>query len=297
MQSNLIKTVLTGIGQIFLQQNALSGAIIAIAMLFSHWTLALSCLLGSLIGAVTAHLLHADRHSIEQGLYGFNASLSFMAVMFTFGLVDASNPIIWLLGVVASIIATLIMHLFIIKQKSAFTFPFIVTSWVLCWGVAELGLFGLVQTTPSLPDHTDTFASLHLPFYAWAEVNFGASAITGVLLCLAVAIHTPIAAVYGVMAAIIGSLMANYLFVIDANILANGIYGFAPVLVACAFAGPKFSDLCLVVVGVLLAVVIQHGVALSALTPYTIGFVVATWLLLPLKNKRIIRPKIVANFS
>lgn len=39
MQSNLIKTVLTGIGQIFLQQNALSGAIIAIAMLLAigHW--------------------------------------------------------------------------------------------------------------------------------------------------------------------------------------------------------------------------------------------------------------------
>lgn len=297
MQLGSVKPALTGIGQIFLQQNALSGAMIAIAMLFSHWTLALSCVLGSLIGTLTAKVLRADRQAIEQGLYGFNASLSFMAVLFTFGLVDASSLIIWLLGATASVIATLIMHLFLINQKPAFTFPFIITSWVLCWGVAQLGLFGLMQTTPPLPDHTDTFASLQLPFYAWAEVNFGASAITGVLLCLAVAIHTPIAAVYGVMAAILGTLMANYLFAIDANILANGIYGFAPVLVACVFAGPKFFDLCLVVAGVLLAVIIQHGVALSTLAPYTIGFVVATWLLLPLKNKHLIRPKTVANFS
>lgn len=285
MQIGIVKTVLTGIGQIFLQQNALSGIIITLAMLFSHWTLALSCLLGSLIGTLTAHLLRADHQTIIQGLYGFNASLSFMAVLFTFGLVDATNPIIWLLGMVASVIATLIMHVFLLNKKPAFTFPFIATSWILCWGVAQIGLFGLVQTTPPLPDYTSSLDGFQLPFYAWAQVNFGTSNITGILLCLAVAIHTPIAAVSGVVAAIVGTLMANHLFAVDANILANGIYGFAPILVACVFAGSRLSDLCLVILGVFLAVIIQHGIALSTFSPYTIGFVLATWLLLPIKNK------------
>lgn len=298
MHMGLFKTTLTGIGQIFLQQSALSGLIIAIGMFFSHWTLAVACLLGSLIGTICAHLLKADDQAIAQGLYGFNGSLSFMAVLFTFGLVDASNPVIWLLGLTASIVSTIIMHIFLLKQKPAFTFPFIATSWLFCWGVAQLGLFGLSQTTPPLPDHTSIFASLQFPFYAWAEVNFGASAITGVLLCLAVAIHTPIAAVYGMMAAIIGTLMAHYLFGVDANTLANGIYGFAPILVACVFAGSKLSDLCLIVLGVLLAVSIQYGITLTGLAPYTIGFVVATWLLLPLKAKLInYRPQAAAKFS
>lgn len=294
----LLINTFTGIGQIFLQPNALTGMLIAIAMLFSHWALAVACLLGSLIGTVFAHILKAAPQAIDQGLYGFNASLSFMAVLFTFGLVDAGSPMIWLLGCVASILSTAVMHLFVLLKKPAFTFPFILTSWLMCWGVAQFGLFGLIQSTPALPDRVDVFSGLETPFYAWAQVNFGTSIITGILLFLAIAIHTPIASALGLMAATIGTLMAYFLFDIDANLLANGIYGFSPVLVACAFAGARLSDLWLILAGSLLAVMIQYALSLTALPPYTIGFVIASWLLMPIKNKLITeQPKILAKLS
>ena len=35
-----IKETFTGIGQIFLQENGLTGLVITVAMFFSHWTLA-----------------------------------------------------------------------------------------------------------------------------------------------------------------------------------------------------------------------------------------------------------------
>ncbi|MDU8923335.1 urea transporter [Pasteurellaceae bacterium LIM206] len=281
----LIKTTLTGIGQIFLQRNGLSGLIITIAMFFSHWTLGVSCFLGALIGTLTAMVLQYPEQEIKQGLYGFNASLSFMCVMFTFAETDASNPLIWLLGVIASIIATLIMRFFVQRNKIAYTFPFVLTCWIFCWGVAHFALFNLTQTTPALADYTDTLDSLRSPFYAWAEVNFGASVITGVLLFVAIAISSPIAAMWGIAAAALGSALAYHLFAVPLNQLANGIYGFSPVLIACAFAGTKFRDFAYVVIGVLLAVVIQYAVAQTGLATYTIGFIVASWILLPVKHK------------
>ena len=70
----LIKTTLVGIGQIFLQDNGWSGLLITIGMFFSHWTLGVTCFLGSLIGTLTAKVLKAKDADIEFGLYGFNAS-------------------------------------------------------------------------------------------------------------------------------------------------------------------------------------------------------------------------------
>ncbi|AFU20025.1 urea transporter [Actinobacillus suis] len=281
----LIKTTLTGIGQIFLQENGLSGLVIVIAMFFSHWTLGVSCFLGALIGTLTAKILKYPPQQISQGLYGFNASLAFMCTMFTFAEVDASNPLIWCIGFVASIVATLIMRLFVKKNKVAFTFPFVLSCWFFCWGIAKLGLFGLTQTTPPLADYTGTLDAIQEPFYAWAEVNFGTSMVTGTLLFLAIAISSPIAAMYGLAAAVIGTVFAHHLPDIDHNSLANGIYGFSPILVACAFAGTQLRHFLYVIVGTLLAILIQYAVAQTGLATYTIGFIIASWLLLIVKKR------------
>ena len=255
-----IKIVLVGIGQIFLQENGLSGLIIAIAMFFSHWALGLSCLLGSLIGTASAILLHYPQNEIKQGLYGFNASLAFMCTIFTFGLTGLS-PLILALGAFNAVLSTLLMREFTKRNLTAYTFPFVATCWLFCQGIAHFGLFGLSQTTPNLADHTTTLDAIKQPFYAWAEVNFGADLITGLLLFLAIA------------------------FDIEPNRLANGIYGFSAILLACAFAGKRLRDFVYVLTGTALTVVIQFGVAKMGLAPYTIGFIVAAWLMLWFKNK------------
>ena len=283
----LIKTTLVGIGQIFLQDNGWSGLLITIGMFFSHWTLGVTCFLGALIGTLTAKALKARDGDIEFGLYGFNASLAYMCVMFTFATNDAhatlngANPILWVLGAVAAVIATVIMHVFVTKGWTAFTFPFVVTCWVLCWAFAKYNVLGLEQTTPALPDYTGTIDAITTPFYGWAEVNFGASFLTGVFIFLGLAISSPSVAMWGTAAATLGGLFAHYVLGVDANTLANGIYSFSPILVACAFvtkSGVSRSDFIYIVVGVLLAVLIHYGVN-KIMATYTIGFIVATWIM------------------
>ena len=283
----LIKTTLVGIGQIFLQDNGWSGLLITIGMFFSHWTLGVTCFLGALIGTLTAKALKAKDGDIEFGLYGFNASLAYMCVMFTFATNDAhatlngANPILWVLGAVAAVIATVIMHVFVTKGWTAFTFPFVVTCWVLCWAFAKYNVLGLEQTTPALPDYTGTVDAITTPFYGWAEVNFGANFLTGVFIFLGLAISSPSVAMWGTAAATLGGLFAHYVLGVDANTLANGIYSFSPILVACAFvtkSGVSRADFIYIVVGVLLAVLIHHGVN-QFMATYTIGFIVATWIM------------------
>lgn len=283
----LIKTTLVGIGQIFLQDNGWSGLLITIGMFFSHWTLGVTCFLGALIGTLTAKALKAKDADIEFGLYGFNASLAYMCVMFTFATNDAhatlngANPILWVLGAVAAVIATVIMHVFVTKGWTAFTFPFVVTCWVLCWAFAKYNVLGLEQTTPALPDYTGTVDAITTPFYGWAEVNFGANFLTGVFIFLGLAISSPSVAMWGTAAATLGGLFAHYVLGIDANVLANGLYSFSPILVACAFvtkSGVSRADFIYIVVGVLLAVLIHYGVS-QFMATYTIGFIVATWIM------------------
>ena len=283
----LIKTTLVGIGQIFLQDNGWSGLLITIGMFFSHWTLGVTCFLGALIGTLTAKALKAKEGDIEFGLYGFNASLAYMCVMFTFATNDAhatlngANPLLWVLGAVAAVIATVIMHVFVTKGWTAFTFPFVVTCWVLCWAFAKYNVLGLEQTTPALPDYTGTIDAIKTPFYGWAEVNFGANFLTGVFIFLGLAISSPSVAMWGTAAATLGGLFAHYVLGIDANVLANGLYSFSPILVACAFvtkSGVSRADFVYIVVGVLLAVLIHYGVS-QFMATYTIGFIVATWIM------------------
>lgn len=283
----LIKTTLVGIGQIFLQDNGWSGLLITIGMFFSHWTLGVTCFLGSLIGVLTAKALKAKDGDIEFGLYGFNASLAYMCVMFTFATNDAhatlngANPILWVLGAVAAVIATVIMHVFVTKGWTAFTFPFVVTCWVLCWAFAKYNVLGLEQTTPALPDYTGTVDAITTPFYGWAEVNFGANFLTGVFIFLGLAISSPSVAMWGTAAATLGGLFAHYVLGIDANVLANGLYSFSPILVACAFvtkSGVSRADFVYIVVGILLAVLIHYGIS-QFMATYTIGFIVATWIM------------------
>lgn len=284
----LIKTTLVGIGQIFLQDNGWSGLLITIGMAFSHWTLGVTCFLGALIGTITATVLKYKKEDVEFGLYGFNASLSYMCTMFTFGLVDASNPLIWIIGAIAAVVSTIIMHIFVSNGKVAFTFPFVVTCWVFCWGFAKFGILGLSQTTPPLPDYTGTIDAIRTPFYGWAEVNFGANWITGILIFLALAISNPSVAMWGTAAAPVGALFAHHILGIDVNVLANGLYSFSPILVACAFvtfAGPtvKRADFVYIIVGILLAVFI-HWAFSQFIATYTIGFIVASWIMLAVKS-------------
>jgi urea transporter len=80
----LLEAWLKGVGQVFLIGNAVTGVIFVVALAVSSWRAALFALLGSAVGMGTALAFGANRAAVGEGLYGFSAVLTAIAVGATF---------------------------------------------------------------------------------------------------------------------------------------------------------------------------------------------------------------------
>ncbi|WP_241018012.1 urea transporter, partial [Burkholderia sp. Ac-20349] len=78
-----LRILLRGIGQIVLQANAFTGALLLAALALTDLRLASAALVGSAAASMTAVLTGAERRDVEQGLHGFNGALAaLIAVLF-----------------------------------------------------------------------------------------------------------------------------------------------------------------------------------------------------------------------
>src|SRR4051812_40665661 len=79
-----IRAELRGIGQIFFQENALTGALFVLGIVVNSPLMAAGAVVGSAIGTATARVLKYDEAEVSAGLYGFNSSLVGIATLFFF---------------------------------------------------------------------------------------------------------------------------------------------------------------------------------------------------------------------
>src|SRR5580693_7978183 len=73
-----------GIGQVFFQENALTGLCFASGLAVRSLLMAIGGLVGSAIGTATAWLLKFDKSELSAGIYGFNSALVGIATLFFF---------------------------------------------------------------------------------------------------------------------------------------------------------------------------------------------------------------------
>src|SRR5665213_2151192 len=122
----MISPFLKGVGQIMLQDNIRTGLLL-IAGIFCGSCIMWSAAIFSVItGTLTARLLKYDASEINSGLYGFSATLVGVGLAFYF----QPTAIIWLAIFLGSILAAIGQHIFIVKKMPAFTFPFILVTWL-----------------------------------------------------------------------------------------------------------------------------------------------------------------------
>jgi urea transporter len=96
----LLEAWLKGVGQVFLVGNAVTGAIFVVALAVSSWRAALFALLGSAAGMGTALAFGASRAAVGEGLYGFSAVLTAIALGATFYPSSARTTGVALVGAV-----------------------------------------------------------------------------------------------------------------------------------------------------------------------------------------------------
>ncbi len=273
----IVSQVLSGLGQIMLQENAATGLLFLIGIFYGSVPMGLAALVATLCGTITARALKYDRPEIDKGLYGFSAALVGVGIILFLKPVFAS----WLFIIAGSVSATVIQHFFIKRQIPVFTLPFVLVTWFFLflarYYFPQLSTEAVVSVA-SVNDHF-TFA-----IKGFGQVIFQDNVFSGILFFIAVFISSPIAALYGLAAAVLSGMLSLY-FSVPIAVVEMGLFSYNGVLCAIVFAGIRIRDGIWVLVSVLLSLVISVIMSRYHLIPLTFPFVAASCIVAMLKYK------------
>jgi urea transporter len=293
-----IDACLRGVSQVMLQNNPLSGLVILIGIGWGAFDTGQPRVLGGavvglLVGTATALVLHADRSSLRQGLYGFSPLLTGIGVSTFLG----AQALVWIYliaGAAATTVVTLALTtVFNTWGVPPFTFPFVLVTWFLLMGAYQFAAYHVrTPSRPALPGTPEAVASYSGK--AWlgmlegvAQVYLIGSWISGAIILLGLAINSRWSAFFAVLGAVTATVIAIW-FGAGAKNAEAGIWAFNGVLTAIALGSVLYRPSAEVAVyalfGVAFTVIVQAGLS-TILAPLgvptlTAPFVFATWLFL-----------------
>lgn len=274
-----LDNILKGIGQIMLQENRWTGLLFLIGIFMGSWQCGVAVLLSTAAGTFTAMKLNYDKSEINAGLYGFSAALVGVALSFLF----ETTVLIWVLIMLGGALAAVIQHFFIQKKIPVFTFPFIIITWVLVFALHHFTHIppSAMLSSEVVPTEYDDFLACTNGF---GEVIFQGGVVSGMIFFLAVFISSPIAALYGLAASILGAGLSQ-LNGEPIKEIHMGLFGFNAVLSAIVFSGVKKTDGLWVLIAVLITIAIDdllidnHCLDIVG-GVFTFPFVAGTWMTL-----------------
>lgn len=285
-----VRTLFRGVGQVFFQENAITGILFTVGIAASSLTMAIGAVVGSAIGSAVAWGCRFDKSEVSAGIYGFNATLVGIATFFFFQPSGTSGVLL----VGGCVIATLLTRAMRGKLPfPTYTTPFIVTTWGLYFLGKGLQVAGSDPAqgllTPTIPAGHFIEATAH----GIGQVMFQASLWTGLLFLLGIALNDKRHAAWVLVGSIIGMLLASHHVdaamrsldperLVERDMFENirlGLYGYNATLAAVAlflWRGTLIAPL----LGVVVAVLLTELVPLLGLPALTAPFVLATWTIM-----------------
>jgi urea transporter len=282
--------IFRGIGQVFFQENAITGALFTLGIALSSPIMALGLVIGSALGTVVAYFLDFDRKETTGGIYGFNSALVGIATFFFFqpGVVSVC------LLIVGSILAaplTRLMRSFV--PFPTYTSPFIVTTWCVFFIGQALGAVSTDPSVGPLVANAPTGHVFESTMHGVGQVMFQASIWTGILFLVGIGISDWRHAAWVAAGAFVGMMVAGYHLtgaaksldperLIERSMFANialGLYGYNATLAPVALFLWR-RKLIPAILGMLLTVPLTEMVPYLGLPALTLPFVLATWLVL-----------------
>lgn len=265
-----------GVGQIMLQENAITGLLFLLGIFLTSWVMGLAALLAAAVGTLTAFVLKFDKERTKQGLYGFSAALVGVGLTLYF------QPLVWvwMAIVLGSIAATILQNYFFNKKIPVFTLPFVLVTWLFIYIFRNLYVIEATEIflAPLVKMQDFTFA-----FRGIGQVIFQGSLFAGIIFFIGIFIHSPAAALYGLSAAVVAGSLSAWAGA-PSEAIAMGLFSYNAVLSAIVFAGNKRSDGAWALIAVVLSVIISMLMYQYDLVQLTFPFVLATGLTLILKK-------------
>ncbi len=145
-----------GVGQVFLANNILSGVLVLVAISICSRTSALAAFIGSAVGAGVAVLAGNSIEAIENGMFGFNPSLTFTAMLMFYVPSFGSFSI----GIIASIV-TVFLQLAFATALGPFGLPFMTLPFCFA-ALSYIAIQGTTSNIISVPLSSMTTPEDHL---------------------------------------------------------------------------------------------------------------------------------------
>ncbi len=292
-----IRTLLRGAGQVMFQCSSWTGLLFLAGIFWGAYAshtpaVAWGALVGLAASTLAGYLVKLPAANGDEGLWGFNGIL----VGCAFPTFMADNWLMWLCLIFFAMCTTWVRSGFnnLLRQfnTNSFTFPFVFLTWVMLFGTRIFdGVDPTTLSHPALPVVTlGTLDSSfgHLVIY-WlkgiAQVFLINDWVTGILFLVGLWLCSRWAAIWAALGSAISLAMA-ILLKADPSDIANGLFGFSPVLTAialgCTFYKVNWKSAIWAVCGIVATVFIQ-GAMDVVFTPWglptlTGPFCVATWL-------------------
>lgn len=297
-----IQAMLKGSGQVMFQGSARTGLLFLIGIFWGAYhegqgVVAWGAVVGLIASTVAGYVLRQPADDGAEGLWGFNGILVGCAFPTFLG----NTPLMWLALIICSMLTTWVRtgfnNVMAPWKVNSFTFPFVFTSWIFLFAARVLqGMPPEYMSAPELTSHLSTtldlsFGSLVIYWLKGiAQVFLINSWVTGIFFLVALFISNRWAAFWAAVGSAL-SLAVVLLYQGAGSDIANGLYGFSPVLTAialgCTFYKPNWRSAIWALTGIIVTVFIQAGMDAMmmpfGMPTFTAPFCLATWLfLLPL---------------
>ncbi|MEK2603919.1 urea transporter [Burkholderia arboris] len=264
-----LRILLRGIGQVVLQANALTGALLLAALALTDLRLASAALVGSAAASMTAVLTGAERRDVEQGLHGFNGALAaLIAVLFAPHQL-AAVALVPLVSIGAALVQRGMRGPLARWRQCPYSSPCLaVTAPWLPFVALQHADGATAAPALTLASAADALLS------GVAQTTFAQGAWAGLLIVAGVAIASRRAAAFALGGAIVSTVL---LVALGANgaLFADGLLGFNGALAALALMprGPRAA-----LAAAALAALIQWLAMRAGFPVFTAPFALASWV-------------------
>lgn len=291
------KIVFRGVSQVMFQENCWGGIVIMVGIFWGSYqsgfpSVAWGAITGTIISTITGYILRLNPEEGDCGLWGYNGTLVGCAMPTFLG----NSPLMWLTLILFAASSTwILVGMNRVSKRfgvTAYTFPFVLlTIFVL---LATRIMHGLPAPYLSVPELPGPFSSdLNTSFTAlttyWlkgiSQVFLINSTITGIIFILALWLCNRWAAIWACLSSAI-ALGIAILLECDSHYIANGLFGFSPVLtgiaIGCTFYNVNWRTAIYAIIAVVITVYIQAAMDTITipwgLPTLTAPFCIATWL-------------------
>ncbi|MGB5136542.1 MAG: urea transporter [Prochlorococcaceae cyanobacterium] len=243
-----LETALRSLSQVIFINNPVSGLLLLLALFWQSAAMGALSALGVAAATITARAIGCDRGARRNGIYGFNGALVGSAVG-AFASVDGPAALLaWsvLVAAGAGLTTLLVEHQgrWLVRHLGLppLTLPFCLVTWLLLavvmgWGHPALALTEKVALSPAAPQLSTLLAGVVRGF---GQVFLCPSLASGVLVLVAVAAASPLAALIGLAGGLASALTALTM-AMDPGALSLGLGSYNGVLTAIALGGTFYA--------------------------------------------------------